>query len=708
VFKRKQFKIKFFIESEFTYDALSKSNYGLWFHIIQLHDIPDIESRVAHYMSKFNILGYARDEHGRIAVNVATQVNRVAIQSEYLWHGRYRILESRPQHVSKTCLVYRGVDEEDLNEIGDPKPIALKLMVHKTHFHKELTARQHDFDSGFIMDISNHFPDSSESSYASMPEVCGFDIENVIRMTKLQAEQLYCVALPYAERNMFVAMKQERFAGSNMDEVAHVFSQIVKCVEHMHSFGLIHGDLKPLNIVRVGAHWKLIDLDATSKIGVEVHLSKFSSAYIPPESIFIDPDSGMASVKKPRKIATTEAELIDMKYESRDKYARVADPSFDVWSLGCILYQLCNEEVRPLFFAGQDDNLNINSKGENSLYALGCWTTELKNKKMKKITDPVARNLISQMLMKDPKDRPTVSRVLSHPFISKKKISRFVGEEAEYDVFISYRVNSDCHHAEQLYNGLTKRGLKVWWDKVSLEPGVPWKEGFCDGLSNAKTFVCLLSRNAINHSENFNQNFGMLSEDSDVDNMYLEIRLATEFVALGLIDRIFPVMIGDSEDDYVTYMDNFFRVDSSTYNSPCAPYLPQECPKLVEDEVLVEMERQAMGIPLRIGPTVAEIMHDIFNYQGVFITGERNKAFDNVECKIETMLGAICADAIKVDTEQCENDDVKSMHTSNVPSSASSRIVAVHRANIEEKEQIIESLQEEIDKLKAQLKAPSE
>ena len=27
----------------------------------------------------------------------------------------------------------------------------------------------------------------------------------------------------------------------------------------------------------------------------------------------------------------------------------VAQPSFDVWSLGCILYQMCSPDVRPLF-----------------------------------------------------------------------------------------------------------------------------------------------------------------------------------------------------------------------------------------------------------------------------------------------------------------------------------------------------------------------
>ena len=43
-----------------------------------------------------------------------------------------------------------------------------------------------------------------------------------------------------------------------------------------------------------------------------------------------------------------------------------------------------------------------------------------------------------------------------------------------YDVFISYRVASDAHHAEQVFELLTKRGVKVWWDKKCLKDGVNW------------------------------------------------------------------------------------------------------------------------------------------------------------------------------------------------------------------------------------------
>ena len=73
-----------------------------------------------------------------------------------------------------------------------------------------------------------------------------------------------------------------------MAEIRHVFTQLVHCVQHMHQKHVLHSDLKPLNVVRVGHHWKLIDLDAACDIGKENVGHKTSSCYVPPEAVFIN------------------------------------------------------------------------------------------------------------------------------------------------------------------------------------------------------------------------------------------------------------------------------------------------------------------------------------------------------------------------------------------------------------------------------------
>ena len=50
--------------------------------------------------------------------------------------------------------------------------------------------------------------------------------------------------MPLAKKNLFVALKQERFAGRDMDEVRRAFVQIVQGLIHLHKKGVLHGDIK--------------------------------------------------------------------------------------------------------------------------------------------------------------------------------------------------------------------------------------------------------------------------------------------------------------------------------------------------------------------------------------------------------------------------------------------------------------------------------
>jgi serine/threonine protein kinase len=224
----------------------------------------------------------------------------------------------------------------------------------------------------------------------------------------------------------------------------------------MHSRGILHADLKPLNFVRVDGQWSIIDLDAAAVIGGDTVGLKSSSAYMPPEAIYADIARGISVVRceAARQRTGVNFDLV------------LAHESFDVWSLGCIFYQLCTGT--SLFKEVQDDNLSDDLKDADSLYVLEEWTDSVKDQKMSKIENPLARNLASLMLMKDPSARATLPRVLSHPFVTGVGCARLYGEKPDFDVFISYRVNSDAHHAQMLYDLLIARGLTVWWDKVCL------------------------------------------------------------------------------------------------------------------------------------------------------------------------------------------------------------------------------------------------
>jgi hypothetical protein len=78
-------------------------------------------------------------------------------------------------------------------------------------------------------------------------------------------------------------------------------------------------DLKPLNIMKVGEAWKLIDLDAAATIGKKAGL-KSSTGYVPPELLVLSSTGDEASVRDPNQAD-----------------ALIADSSFDMRSLGALL-----------------------------------------------------------------------------------------------------------------------------------------------------------------------------------------------------------------------------------------------------------------------------------------------------------------------------------------------------------------------------------
>ena len=106
---------------------------------------------------------------------------------------------------------------------------------------------------------------------------------------------------------------------------------------------------------------------------------------------------------------------------------------------------------------------------------LYMFTDKFKRSKVKEIPDSQARNLVAQMLTKDPSKRPSLAQIKLHPFFTGGKVARLTGETAVFDVFISYRVQSDLALARMIYDKLVAAGIKVWFDKECLKPGENWQ-----------------------------------------------------------------------------------------------------------------------------------------------------------------------------------------------------------------------------------------
>ena len=66
----------------------------------------------------------------------------------------------------------------------------------------------------------------------------------------------------FADRTSDAALKYDRIAsGDHPHLVKQISKAIGKALIELHENSYIHGDLKPLNIMRVGDRWKTTDLD---------------------------------------------------------------------------------------------------------------------------------------------------------------------------------------------------------------------------------------------------------------------------------------------------------------------------------------------------------------------------------------------------------------------------------------------------------------
>jgi hypothetical protein len=116
--------------------------------------------------------------------------------------------------------------------------------------------------------------------------------------------------------------------------------------------------------------------------------------------------------------------------------------------------------------------------------------------------------------------------------------------------------------------------------------------------------------------------------------VFLELRLALELRSLGFLDKIFPVMIGDADDPFITPSPSY----TNYFSSGCNPKAADVHVESVEMKLTEHMDAQALGEPLEKNKTVKATLDEILANQGGFIEGDGVKAFDAVAERIVTMM----------------------------------------------------------------------
>eukprot|EP00985_Skeletonema_marinoi_P031989 scaffold37966_cov167-Skeletonema_marinoi.AAC.2 len=253
-------------------------------------------------------------------------------------------------------------------------------------------------------------------------------------------------------RNLLQICYQEQ---PKNDTVQVMLRQVFEAVKHLHEEKLMHGDVKMLNIIRLGIDNKLrlIDLDASARIvpsgGEEESFAgasaKFSSAILPPEMIErIETEEQLEKFKKYweseidedlkkkvepklyKKQGTVKARYVVKSFRTEEgkpttpvfeglPYEELvhASENIDVWSLGVLAFTLLTGE--PLIPSNREDDCLSGT----AMHLLKSWGTqsEVLTDSFKKIQNDAARDLVWKLLERDPAKRPTVASLLDkHPF----------------------------------------------------------------------------------------------------------------------------------------------------------------------------------------------------------------------------------------------------------------------------------------------------
>lgn len=157
-------------------------------------------------------------------------------------------------------------------------------------------------------------------------------------------------------------------------------------------------------------------------------------------------------------------------------------------------------------------------------------------------------------------------------------------------------------------------------------------DSFANGLIKSRVFVPVLSRRAINDSDNDRQNFAKLTADSPCDNVLLEHCLALEFQSRGLIERVYPILLGDEitvdgEPGFAHY-----------FNTGCHPDLKGDVVvKSVIEKFEFHLNRLCLGTALVSDLAVRSVIRDILSSQGKVADGPASVVIEDITKDINEM-----------------------------------------------------------------------
>ena len=311
-------------EHNFAWGEVVQQSDDVMFHVV--------ERVLVEFESHLEALTTHVDQSGRRYVDVACPRSREAMNRCLYLGRRFELKAGPPEHKSATSVVQFAIDQDSASAAR----VALKFMRNRVQFEAELSSREGaGFSSDFVLLVQESFDGDSREDrdvqFRASAKKKGF------------SEYPYCLVMDVADSNLQRVIFQQNIAGSDWDMIRLILKTLCASVAHVHSKLIVHGDLKPMNVVLLGNSVRLIDFDACARFAVpgngdgdetegdyvggstvngvvEYAGSKYSSAYSPPE-LFFQTSSGKIVVKSFEKDVATGLPMKVRKVSRGDRHS---------------------------------------------------------------------------------------------------------------------------------------------------------------------------------------------------------------------------------------------------------------------------------------------------------------------------------------------------------------------------------------------------
>jgi len=186
--------------------------------------------------------------------------------------------------------------------------------------------------------------------------------------------------------NHLLKQQREKYF-TDITKLKSIWKEILLAVDAVHRFRIVHGDLKPANFLMVKGQLKLIDFGIAKQIvsNETIHIARESMVgtlnYISPEAISGPSQGPNGHCFKLGKVA-------------------------DVWSMGCILHQMC-------FGFTPFTHINPQTAKMHAICRDSCAAL------IRPHSNSFINDIMAQCLKRQPSERISVDQLLEHPFLNE-------------------------------------------------------------------------------------------------------------------------------------------------------------------------------------------------------------------------------------------------------------------------------------------------